>query len=52
MADILIDVPDDVLERLRQRAIGNGRKLDEELTSIVIASARSDTAERCRGRPE
>ncbi len=52
MADILIDLPDDVIERLKKRAVANGRELDDELTLIVMASMRLDAAELCNERSD
>jgi hypothetical protein len=46
MADISVDVPDDVVERLKKRAAANGRELDDELTSIVMTWMRRDAAGR------
>lgn len=41
MADILIDLPDDVVERLERRAASKGRSLEQELHEIVLAAAPS-----------
>ncbi|WP_162918705.1 FitA-like ribbon-helix-helix domain-containing protein [Taklimakanibacter deserti] len=50
MADILIDLPDDVIERLERRAASKGRSLEQELHEIVIAAARSDFIRKDRER--
>lgn len=36
------NVPDDVVQRLRQRADSNRRSLQEELLAIIEAAARQD----------
>ncbi|MGE4249817.1 MAG: hypothetical protein AB7F09_10520 [Parvibaculaceae bacterium] len=52
MADILIDVPIDVVERLKKRAAANDRELDDELTSIAMAWVRRDAAEHGNERSD
>ena len=46
MADILIDAPDGIVERLKKRAAVNGRELYDELFSLAMSSIRSDAVER------
>jgi plasmid stability protein len=44
MADLLIQVEDDVKEKLRRRASSHGRSLDEEVREIVRNAAESEEA--------
>lgn len=47
MAQVLIrNLPDDVIERLKDRAAGKGHSLEQELREIVIDAAPLSTAER------
>ncbi len=47
MAQVLIrNLPDDVVERLKERAAGKGRSLEQELREIVTAAAPLGVAER------
>lgn len=47
MAQVLIrNLPDDVVERLKERAAGKGRSLEQELREIVVTAAPMSTAER------
>ena len=47
MAQVLIrNLPNDVVERLKERAAGKGRSLEQELREIVITAAPLSTAER------
>lgn len=47
MAQVLIrNLPDDTVERLKERAAGKGRSLEQELREIVIAAAPLSTSER------
>lgn len=47
MAQVLIrNLPDDVVERLKERAAGKGRSLEQELREIVVTAAPLSTAER------
>jgi plasmid stability protein len=46
MTDVLVpDLEDEVVERLRRRAIAKGRPLEEELRDILRAEARRDRSE-------
>lgn len=47
MAQVLIrNLPDDVVERLKERAADKGHSLEQELREIVITAAPLSTAER------
>ncbi|MFZ5675803.1 MAG: FitA-like ribbon-helix-helix domain-containing protein [Pseudomonadota bacterium] len=47
MAQVLIrNLPDDVVDRLKERAAGKGRSLEQELREIVVTAAPLSTAER------
>lgn len=46
MADVLVsNLEEDVVERLRHRAVANGRPLEDELRDILRAAAKRDRAE-------